>query len=67
MATASRTNQTQRPSPARAADHENLATINDLPAGKAVTLVVERIPFPIAIEPLQKHVLIHVGEFDGSK
>src|SRR5438270_9932556 len=64
MATVSRTNQTKRPGPASAADDQNIASLNDLAAGKTVTLLLQRMPFPVAIEPLQNLQLLHGGEFN---
>src|SRR5207244_2843653 len=47
-------NQTQRSSAACAADNDDIVTFNDPSAGEAVTFVFEPIPFPVAVEPLQK-------------
>ena len=67
MTAARRTNQSQRPGAPRSANDENITSFNDLTTGKAITLVFEGMPFPIAIKPLQNLELLRVGEFDRSE
>ncbi len=67
MAISSCADQAQRSGAARAANNQNIAAFNDLTAGKAVTLVVERVPFSIAIESLQDLQFLRPGEFDGNE
>src|SRR5438445_636845 len=51
----------------RNSNDENIAPFNNLTTGKAVTLVVERVPFPEAIESLQNLQFLRAGEYDGSE
>ena len=67
MAVPSWADQAQRSGAARAADNENIASFNDLTTGKAVTLGVERVPFPEAIKSPQDLQFLRAGEFDGSE
>ena len=52
MTTPTWTDQTQRPGSARAANDDDPVTIDQASTGEAITLVIERVPFPVAIEPL---------------
>src|SRR5205085_5739373 len=52
MTTLTWTDQTQRPGSARAANDDDPVTIDQASTGEAITLVIERVPFPVAIEPL---------------
>ena len=67
MATVGWTDHAQRPIPAGASYCLYLPTGNNFTANKAITLLIERLPFPIAIEPLQNLELLGVREFDGRK
>jgi len=53
MAVSSWANQTQWSGATRSANNQDIAPFNDPTTGKTVTLLVKRVPFPIAIEPLQ--------------
>src|SRR5438067_13034197 len=67
MTAAGWANQTQRPRSTRASHYQDIVSIKNLRASKAITLLIERLPFPIAIEPLQNLELLGVREFDGRK
>jgi hypothetical protein len=67
VAVTSWADQAQRSGAAGTANNQNTAPFNDLTAGKTVTLVVERAPFPVAIESLQNLKFVRAGEFDGSE
>jgi len=67
MAVPSWADQAQRSGAARTTDDQNIASFNDLTAGKAVTLVAKRAPFSVAIESLQHLQFFRAGEFDGSE
>ena len=53
VTTIRRTNHAQRSGSTSTSNDENTVTINDVAAGQTVTLFAERLPFPVAIEPLQ--------------
>ena len=53
MATLGRTNDAHRPHASRATAHLDFISGNNLAATEAVTLVIQRIPFPELIESLQ--------------
>ena len=57
----------KRSGTAGAANYHDPVAINDLAASQTVTFVVERIPLPITIEPLQNFKLFSVRELDGRK
>src|SRR2546423_12570595 len=61
------TDQAKRSGAASTAHNLNITAFNDLAAGEAITLVVERTPFPVAIKPLQHLEFICAGKFDGSE
>ena len=67
MAVPSWADQAQGSGAARTANDQNIASVNDLTAGKAVTLVAKRVPFSVAIESLQNLQFVRAGKFDGSK
>jgi len=67
VAVTSWADQAQRSGAAGTANNQNMASFHDLAAGETVTFVIERMPFSIAIEPLQNLQLLRAGEFDGSK
>lgn len=67
MTTLSRTNHSQRPGTARAAYHLNAVPIDDMTAGKTVTLFIERWPLPVTIEPLHNFEFFGIRQFDGRK
>ena len=67
MAGARRTDQAQWSGSTSAAHNLNFAAINNLSAGKTVSLFVERMPFPVAIKPPQNIELIRGGELDRSE
>src|SRR5207237_10264927 len=67
MAVPGRADQTQRSGAARSANDENITSFNDLTTSKAVTLVFEGMPFPVAIQSLQDLQFVRAGKFDGSE
>ena len=63
MAIARGTNDPQRLG-AEAADHFNVATCNEFPANETVTLLIQRVPLPMFIEPLQDPQLVGIPKLD---
>jgi len=67
VAVTSWADQAQRSGAAGTANNQNIASFNNLAARETVTFVIQRMPFSIAIEPLQNLQLLRAGEFDGSE
>ena len=63
VTTIRRTNQAQRSGATGASDHQNPMTVDHLATGETVAPVIERLPFAIPIESLQKVEFFQVGEF----